>query len=247
MTKRAVLLTGAGGVIGRELTAGWGDRFDLRLLDRNPIEGRPDALVADLQDFEAMKRAMEGVETVVHLAAQPTDAPFVDVLVPNNVVGMYHALEAAHLAGVKRFVFASTVQAFDRYPRDKTVTETDLPRPITLYGATKALGETMGRWYRDKHGMEFIAVRIGWFMLYDCPYLMDRNNKGRAIWLSPRDAVGLFARAIEIDPLPDGYALVFATSKTNFERLSLTPAREILGYEPQDDLTKLYPAPEGGW
>jgi nucleoside-diphosphate-sugar epimerase len=96
----------------------------------------------------------------------------------------------------------------------------------------------MGRWYHDKHGMEFVGIRIGWFHPYDSPALRE-NEGARSIWFSPRDAVQLFRRAIETPNV--GYALVFGTSITEVERLSLKTAREILGYEPEDDVTKLYP------
>jgi nucleoside-diphosphate-sugar epimerase len=240
MGKMPVLVTGISGRIGKHIFPAFQEAYDLRTLDRSPTELDPDVIISDLQDLNVLKEAMQGVEVVLHLAATSDEAPFVENLVPNNVVGVYNVFQAAHEAGVRRMVFASTVQTVGMYPRDHTIEITDPVRPITLYGATKVLGEVMGRWYHDTKGMEFVGIRIGWFHPYDSPALRD-NDGARSIWFSPRDAVRLFRCAIEKPEV--GYALVFGTSKTEFERLSLKTARELLGYEPEDDVTKLYPKP----
>ena len=237
MNKQKVLLTGAGGRIGPHILPTFADRFDLRVLDKHPVAGFPDTIIADLSDKAVLVEAMQGIDTVVHLAAQSDEADFVSVLVPNNVVGLWNTFDAAREAGVKRIVFASTVQAVDGYPREQTVEITDPPRPVSLYGATKALGEIMGRWYFDKHGVEFVGVRIAAWQDAATPWLRQAGGHIRSVWVSPRDGTEVLRRAVET---PDvGYALVFATSRCNPQRLSLAPMREVLGYEPQDDIADI--------
>lgn len=236
--KHTVLLTGPGGRIGPHILPTFHEQFELKILDRRPIEGEPETIVADLSSIETLTAAMQGCDTVVHLAATSDEAPFVEELVPNNVVGLFNVFEAARAAGVKRVVFASTVQAVSFYPQEHKVEATDLPRSVSLYGVTKAMGETMGRYYHDKHGLEFIAVRIGWFLDYEHEWL--KEGRANAIWLSPRDAASFLARCVTAENV--GYAIVHATSKTSFERLSLAPAREILSWEPSD----VVPPPGGG-
>lgn len=231
MDKLRVLLTGAAGRIGPTFVEAFREPYRLRTYDRSPVTDSPDHRIGDLQDLEALRSAMEGMEVVVHLAATSNEAPFVENLVPNNVVGLYHTFQAAQEAGVRRIVFASTCQAVLAYPRDQTVKTTDPVRPSTLYGATKAFGEVMGRWYHDQHGLEFIGIRIGWFKTYDDPDL-GRNEFLADVWLSPRDAVQIFRRAIETPEI--GYAVVHGTSVTRREFLSLRSARELLGYAPED-------------
>jgi uronate dehydrogenase len=236
--KLKVLITGAAGRIGPHLVEPFQALYDLRTFDRQPVPGDPNTFLGDLQDQGALRRAMEGVDVLVHLAAQADEAPFVEVLVPNNVIGLYNTFEAAREAGVRRIVFASTVQTVGFYPAEHgTIQIEEPPRPVTLYGATKVLGETMGRYYHDKHGIQFVGIRIGAFQPYDSELL--RKHAGfRNLWLSPRDAAGLFRRAIE---KPDiGYALVFGTSITPQERLSRRPARELLDFEAQDDIAALH-------
>lgn len=240
MAKLNVLMTGAGGRIGPHLVGPFQEQYHLRNFDRRPVPGDPDTILGDLQDFAALLAAMRGMDVLVHLAATSDEAPFVENLVPNNLVGLYHAFEAARLARVRRIVFASTCQTMLAYPRDATVATTDPPRPSTMYGATKVFGEVLGRWYHDKHGLEFVGIRIGSFQPYESERLRRRGPG--LLWLSPRDCVSLFRRAIE---KPDvGYALVNGTSITDHEFLSLRPARELLQWQPQDDAGSIDRLPE---
>ena len=231
-----VLLTGPGGRIGPHILPLFSSRFDLRILDKGVIPGYPDAILADLSDISVLQSAMQDIETVVHLAATSDEAPFIEQLVPNNIIGVYNLYEAARLSGVKRVVFASTVQTIGFYPKEHIVQVDEPPRPVSLYGATKVFGETLGQYYYDKFQIETVAVRIGWFQDYDSKWL--RSSEGaRMLWLSPRDAAEILARAAEMPGL--GFARVFATSKTSFERLSLAPLRTLLNYEPLDNIATI--------
>jgi uronate dehydrogenase len=237
MNTLKVLLTGSQGRMGPHLVEPFRQRYNLRTYDLKAEPDGPHAFQGDLQDIEVLKHAMQGVDVVVHLAATSDEAPFIENLVPNNVIGLYNTFQAAHESGVRRIVFASTVQAMSFNWRDQEQAGPLEPaRPGTLYGATKVFGETVGRWYHDKHGMEFVAIRIGAFQPYDSEWL--QKGWGRDIWLSPRDAVQLFQLAIE---KPDvGYAVVCGTSQTPGERMSLQEAREVLGYVPIDKADDFY-------
>lgn len=233
-----ILFTGARGRIGKHLLPALRERYrEVRTFDRVDVPDDPLATAAELMDYDALQQAMKGADILVHFAAQSDEAPFIENLVPANVVGVYNAFEAAAQSGtVKRIIYASTVQAIGAYPRDHTIQITDPPRPTSLYGATKVLGEAMGRWYFDSRGIEFVGIRIGWYQDYDSTFL--RQNKGaRTIWLSPRDCASLVMHAIEKEDV--GYALVHGTSRTSRERMSLTSAREMLGWEPQDDVADI--------
>ncbi len=239
MSKLKVLLTGGAGRVGRHLTPAFEECYDLRSFDARPVPGADDVINANLSDCGALRHAMCGIEVVVHLAATADEAPL-DELVPNNIFGLHHVLEAAREAGVRRFIFASTCQTVTAYPRDeRTIEITDPVCPSSIYGATKVFGEALGRFYHEKHGLEFIALRIGAFQPCDSRHLAKQTM--RNLWLSPRDAIALFRRAIEQPEI--GFAVVFGTSRAGHERLSLRSAREILGYEPQDDASSIIPPP----
>jgi uronate dehydrogenase len=242
MGRLRVFLTGGTGRVGRVLVPAFREAYDLRTLHRRPAPDDPDAVTGDLQDREKLKALMEGFDVVVHLAAVSREAPFVEEILPTNIVGAYNVFQAAQEARVRRIVFASTCHVAQFRQSHHTIAATEPYRPETIYGVSKAFGEVLGRYYHDQFGMEFIAIRIGWLLPYDEPELRTSAFK-RGIWLSPRDAVALFRLAIEKPGV--GYAVVFGTSTTDREVLSLRAAREALGYEPADDVARLYgPGPE---
>lgn len=77
-----------------------------------------------------------------------------------NVGGIYHILEAARLFNVKQVIYSSTLTTFGRDLNGKIVDDETVQRPTTLYGITKYFGENLGRYYRDKYGIDFRAARF---------------------------------------------------------------------------------------
>lgn len=226
-----VLLTGPSGRLGPHLVGPFRDCYDLATFDLQPSP-EPQSFVGDLSEIEPLRAAMRGVDVVVHLAATSDEAPFIEKLLEPNVVGVYNVLEAARLENVRRVVFASSIQAvgFNRRNESKKMDVVSLPRPNSMYGVTKVWGETVGRYYHDKHDLEFIALRLGAFEEYDSPRLAHQGM--RNIWLSPRDAVGVFRAAIEKEGI--GYAILNATSITPVEQMELQPTFDVLGWKPQE-------------
>jgi uronate dehydrogenase len=225
---RRVLITGAAGAIGACLREGLRPVVDeLVLTDVRPVE--PVAgerfIQADLADRDAMRRAAEGADAVIHLGAVPTEAPFDELLGP-NLVGTFNVFEAARRGGVARVVFASSNHATGFYPVQQMLSGREAPRPDTLYGVTKAYGEALGHLYADKFALDVVCIRIGGFL--------ERPKQVRdlATWLSPGDAVRLF-RACLLAPAV-GFRVVYGASANTRLRWDLSPARE-LGYDPRDD------------
>src|SRR5215470_17210818 len=103
MTKMRVLVTGLSGLIGRALRKEIGDRFELSALNRSAVDGVP-CHRADIANLEAIRPAFEGVDTVVHLAAQLDSASW-EAHHDNKVTGTYNDFEAARQTKVKRVVF----------------------------------------------------------------------------------------------------------------------------------------------
>ncbi|MEO5961224.1 MAG: NAD(P)-dependent oxidoreductase, partial [Opitutaceae bacterium] len=188
-------------------------------------------------DRAAVDRAVAGMHTIVHLGGCPSmEADFMRDLLKPNVEGLWHMLDAARLAGVKRFIFASSCNvAFGAKELAQLKPET--LHVFNPYGATKALGELLGRWFHDTYGMEFLAVRIGYFRgTYVDPAL--REAWLRRIWLGPRDLGRFFRLAVNAPHF--GYGIVYACSRCPENYLDLTTARQLLGYEPEEPVP---PAP----
>ncbi|MFB6104096.1 MAG: NAD-dependent glucose-6-phosphate dehydrogenase Azf [Halobacteriaceae archaeon] len=238
----SVLLTGAGGRVGQAIRDRLGDAYDWRLLDRDPSTAPTDHefVVADITDADAVRAAVEGVDAVVHLAADPRpEAPWASVLT-NNIDGTHTVLEAVVDADVDRFVFASSNHAVGHYETERApavyrtgddlaLDGTELPRPSNLYGVSKAAGEILGRYYHDEYGVSVVCVRIGNLTEGHPPRDYER---GQAMWLSYRDCAHLFDRCLQADY---DYEIVYGISDNDRAFYSLERAREVLGYDPQDN------------
>jgi NAD+ dependent glucose-6-phosphate dehydrogenase len=240
-SKKRVLITGAAGRIGTELTQRLKDRFDLRLQFHNNVPESPlvdDYVIANIADYDAIAPAMSGVDSIIHLAGQPSWKSEWEDVHEANIVGHYNIYESARKAGVRRIVFASTNHVMGMYDRDTAwPVYSDLPvRPDSLYGVSKAFGETLGRHYYDRFGMSIINLRIGWFL--DKP----TDEIGRYMWLSPRDFAQLVWRAIESDV---GYGTFYAISNNSSRNWDITDAIVKLGYRPQDDADLHLPPKQG--
>jgi uronate dehydrogenase len=231
MIFRRVLLTGAAGRIGSSLRAGLRDELEeLRLTDLRAPEPRPVApetfLAADLTDADAVARAVDGVEAVIHLGGVPSEAGFDQLLGP-NVVGSFNVLDAARRAGVRRVVYASSNHVTGFYPVDERLNGAEPPRPDGLYGATKAFGEALARMYSDRFGLEVICVRIGSFDARPTePHELH-------MWLSPGDAVRLFRACLSAPDIR--FLTVYGASANRRSWWDLGGAARRLGYQPEDD------------
>ena len=225
---RKVLITGATGLIGEMLASALADEYDLVLHGRDPE--RSELQLADLENYDEMEQLMDGVDTVVHLAGAAAPDSSWDAVLSANIIGFRNAIEAARAKGVKRFIFASTNHVMGFYDRDEQwpVYPHQLPRPDSLYGVSKAFGETLGRFYHEKHGIDFIALRIGWNGEH--PDAID-TDLGRAMWLSNDDAVRAVRCAIEADVQ---FGLYYVVSDNPNRRWDLTNTMLELGYRPQD-------------
>ena len=237
-----VLLTGASGRVGQAILAGIGDEYEWRLLDREPPVEEPDHefVVADVTDETAIREAMAGVGAVIHLAGDPRpDAPW-DSVLTNNIDGTQTIFEAAVDAGVEKLAFASSNHAVRHYETDRRpdlyrthddfeLDGSELPRPGNLYGVSKATGEVLGRYYHDEYGISVVNVRIGNLTKGHPPKDYER---GQAMWLSYRDCAHLFDRTLQAEY---DYEIVYGISDNDRKYYSLERAREVLGYDPQDN------------
>ena len=256
--KKKVLVTGMAGQIGGIIRRNLGDKYALSGLDTKPVE-EVQSLVADLGDLDAITPAFEGIDTVVHLGADPSPrAPWESIL-HNNIVGTRNVFEASRLAGVKRVVFASTNHVVGYYPLKQDpykaiyegrlgevrrpfpmLTRDDL-RPDSYYGVSKAFGESLGSYFHDAHGISVICMRIGWVMTPDDPTF---GPPALSLWLSHRDAAQLIERSVDA-PESVGYAIVYGMSNNTLRIWDIESSNAIIGFEPQDGSGEEWTQQEG--
>ncbi|MBC7769871.1 MAG: NAD-dependent epimerase/dehydratase family protein [Phycisphaerales bacterium] len=122
---------------------------------------RVELIKGDIRDVEATRRVSQGMDAVIHMAAiritacaeHPREA--LEVMCD----GTFNVVEAAHLAGVKRIVAASSASVYgmaDSFP----TTEKDHPyNNRTWYGASKVMLEGLLRSFNDMYGTEYCAFR----------------------------------------------------------------------------------------
>jgi nucleoside-diphosphate-sugar epimerase len=163
-----VLVTGSEGHIGQAqvktlLEAG----YELRTFDRTARGKATDweHLPGDLRDVLAVRRAVQGMDAVVHLGAIASDRQGgADDLLAVNVQGTLNLLLACVEAGVERVISFSSINALgcvggyrpaqylpidDAYPR----------HPLSPYQLSKHLGEEACRSFTDRHGIVTLCMR----------------------------------------------------------------------------------------
>lgn len=235
MSKRKLLVTGAAGRIGTAFIRAQRERFDLRLADidiSRLSDSTCEIVKLDVTDAASCLRACEGVDTVLHLAADASPhADFTTSLLPTNIIGTYNLFVAAKAQGCRRVVFASSAQAIEGYPLDVQVQE-DMPtRPKNLYGVSKAFGEALAFFFAHESGLTTVAVRIANVAEF---HAGERHSaRDVAAFISERDVVHLLTRCVEADL--SGYNVVHGVSDNRYKRLAIDQTRKILGYEPADD------------
>lgn len=245
--KKKVLVTGMSGQIGGIIRRYLGDKYELSGIDRTPVDDVP-SNVADISDLDAIRPAFGGIDAVVHLGADPSPRASWESILQNNLIGTRNVYEASRLAGVKRIVFASSNHAVGFYPlrqdpykavydgrlgeirRPFPPLTTDLIRPDSYYGVSKAFGESLGSYFHDEYGISVICLRIGWVMTPDDPSFSPASL---SLWLSHRDAAQLIEKSVDA-PSSVGFAVVNGESDNTLSIWDIEPTKRILGYEPQD-------------
>ncbi len=224
-----VLITGAAGAIGSAVRDGLrGTWQKLRLTDIRPIQtagGNEEAIIADIADRSQVESMMQGVRAVVHLAGVLGNYDL-ETLFRTNARGLFDVFESARLAGVERIVFASSNHAFGCYPITESVSPALPPRPDSLYGVFKVLGETMLRNYYDRHGIRSVSLRIGTYRT------LPIDQRSLATWLSPADVAQLVDLSLRH---PDPGCLIVNGYSNNTRLKTHDPNWAVLGYQPQDN------------
>ncbi|MGB3338372.1 MAG: NAD(P)-dependent oxidoreductase [Devosia sp.] len=200
-----ILLTGASGRLGTHLRH-WFSERGRAFLATDIVAARDGGRVelADLADRAAIDRLMaQDISAVVHLGGMAKEAGWQTVL-EANIMGAYNIFEAARKAGVSRVVFASSYHVQGMYPTEQTpIGVTDPYRPDSLYGVSKAFGETLSQLYFDKFGIECLAIRI-------CTAGNPGGPREARLWFNRDDLASLVEHALDAPTL--GHRTIFGIS-----------------------------------
>ena len=257
---KKVLVTGATGQIGYmtyKRLQEQPEKYDVYALDCKPESSArvpksweleiPDEklILCDIADFDQVGQAVEGMNVVAHLAADPSGESW-ESLLNNNIIGTYNVFEACKVVGVRRIVAASSITVSQGHreqepykammerrqadiPDDVEMVTPDIPaEPRGLYAATKVWTESLARTYAHRHGLSCICVRIGQ-VERDRP----RPPQGADIYVSQRDIVQIFERCINADDNLR-FEILYGMSDNDLRWVDISNARRKVGFLPQD-------------
>lgn len=228
MDDPTVLVTGAAGKVAGMLRPGL-DGMKVRAVDRSEVDdGATETAIGDIADPAFVDDVIDGVDAVVHLAANPAAHARWDDLRAPNIEGTVNVIQAARTAGVRRVVLASSIHAMGAYFRPgEVVVDPDWPaRPCCAYGATKAFAESFGHMTAATSDLSVICLRLG----ASQPQPLDTGNLTG--WLAPDDLRQLVTCALSADVHAGTYFGVSANTRSAFD---IANARAELGYQPRHD------------
>jgi UDP-glucose 4-epimerase len=154
MSSEIAIVYGASGFLGSHVAdALSASGYRVRLFDRSPSpyqRADQEMIIGDIMDLEQVKEAAHGAGVVYNFAAiadidEAQEKPIATATI--NVLGNMHTLEAARLAGARRFVFASTIYVYSESG--------------SFYRASKQAAERFIETYHERYGLEYSILRYG--------------------------------------------------------------------------------------
>lgn len=206
--------------------------------------------LSDMSDIGDLEQAFQGMDTVIHMAADPDDqAPWESTL-KNNIEATYHMFEAAKRVGVRRVIYASSIQVSFGYfynvepyksihegkytsvPASfKPITTSHPTWPINFYGSSKVFGETLARMYSSTTDLSCICIRMGGVHSMDKvpkPVLPNASTKN--------DMVRLVELCVEAhDNLK--FEILYGISNSDHRWVDLEHTAKTVGYVPEDRIS----------
>ncbi|MGI8909919.1 MAG: NAD-dependent epimerase/dehydratase family protein [Rubrobacteraceae bacterium] len=264
--KPKVLLTGATGYIAGQLLPAFREHYDLRLLDIREEDGSGDHVegveIADLLSDDDAKLAplFEWAEAVVHCGHLKPEGDGLASLYEGerrnlDMTHRVYRLSMEH--GVSRVVAASTNQAAKWYEQPyyadlkDRVSPEDYPRPDSFYGWAKAAWEPLGFLYACGtlgRKLEVVQIRIVVPRQINAEDFAgeppERYVRELAGYISERDMQQLFRKSVETPDIEDEHGVPFhifyGVSDNARKFWSITNARKVIGYAPQDDSEAIF-------
>ena len=168
-----VLITGASSALGRAVAAELAAGHKLRLFDSIVVDAGDNArsIAGELTDPETVWKAVRGVDAILHLGEPPPDLP--DDGLAREQALLDYATRGTHVlfragvdAGVRRFVFGSTLEVFRDYPDNVYISENWKPLPSPrMEVMSRYLGEGVCRCFACDNRIGVTVLRLGRLVL----------------------------------------------------------------------------------
>jgi UDP-glucose 4-epimerase len=175
MVNETVVVFGASGFLGSHVADALSAAgYRVRLFDRSPspyLKNNQEMIIGDIMNLDQVIEAAKGASIVYNFAAiadidEANDKPIPTATI--NVLGNMHALEAARIAGARRFVFASSIYVYSESG--------------SFYRASKQAAERFTETYHERYGLDYSILRYG--SLYG-----RRSDKRNGIYRMLHEAV----------------------------------------------------------
>jgi nucleoside-diphosphate-sugar epimerase len=241
--RKRVLIVGGLGVVGKVLTEGFGDSYDLIVGDLPAHQKLPSAeyIQLDVSDYRQLTRRIpKGIEAIINVAGIRNELDIhdhrgIESAAEVYLKGSYNLFLAAVKLGVKRAILASTNHVTDSYEQDghsrlgREITTEDYPRPEGIYGAMKLYAESTAYAFSRKTSLSVICLRIGTVREKERELLRKDPRASRTI-LSHVDLINLFRSAIESTVK---FGVYYGVSDNPGRPWSIKNAIDELGFHPQ--------------
>jgi UDP-glucose 4-epimerase len=170
-----ILVTGGAGFIGSHtVEALLADGARVTVLDdfssgkreNLPASAALRIVAADVRDAAAVDAALDGVERVLHLAAQVSVQASVQAPVAScthNVMGFLNVLDAVRRRGIGRLVYASSAAVYGT-PQELPLSESSPVGPLSPYGLEKSIDDQYAALYASLYGVSALGLR--YFNIY---------------------------------------------------------------------------------
>jgi uronate dehydrogenase len=233
--QQRVLITGAAGRLGGILIRGLERSYPLSLMDRRALPRGSEFpfRLLDLSQPEIPSEYFTDIGTIVHLAGEPTAESPWERLFSSNVMATQNLLQAAHQAGCRRVILASSVQVMDGYPPGTDITP-DLPIwPVNPYAVSKGCAEAVAERLSQRTRLRILVLRLGW-VLPRHHWLVTPKSPFLDRVITEEDFVRALQAALAWqDPPP--FAIHHVLSDNRVKRLNIESARSAMDFRPEDD------------
>ena len=237
-------ITGAEGTIGSVLRKGLSNKYKISsfTLKNQDFE----SIQMDLSNNNEIQGKFEGLDALIHLAADPRPEASWESVKKNNIEATFNVYNEVKKAGVKKIIFASTnhTQHGDTLlttpetldlQKSKILSLENNTNPDSLYAVSKLFGEDLGKYFSEQYKIKFIGLRIGWIVKGDDPTVMcgtPSEDYLRSMYLSHRDCIQVFERALESS---SNYLIAYAISNNSRKVFDLKETSRTLNFNPEDN------------
>ena len=237
-----VLITGAASPLGQQIVAELASSYQLRLLDNTTPDIKYENfefIQGSLVDPRIASEATQNIDVLIHTGEPPQNLPqdpleCEQLLLDLATRGTHVLFKAAVEAGVKRFIYGSTLEIFGNYPDDIYISEfyKPLPKP-EIHQLTRYLGVLTCREFARTYLITVTSLRLGKLVLEEDVADQDLD----LMWLDFRDAAQAFQGALRRDQSSSvqwtqRWAVYHICAPLENPKFLISQAGQI-GYQPQ--------------